>query len=263
MEPRLMLEKHRQQIIKEMLAKQQFISVKTLTNTLKVSEATVRRDINKLSKERILKRIQGGAESLNYSLKKNTLNSPLFSESKDKMGSLKKLIAKKAAQLCKNGDSIIINGGSTTYMMGEFLSNIKLNIMTNSFVLANYLSIHSESHITLPSGELYKEQGIVLSSYDNDGSEYCHGTMMFIGALGIGKFGVMESDSLLIRSEQKLMKRADKIIVLADSSKIGKRCNFILCPLSRVDILITDSGIKKELIEFFESYGIDVLVAES
>ncbi|MFA3792031.1 DeoR/GlpR family DNA-binding transcription regulator [Aliiglaciecola sp. SL4] len=258
-----MLEKHRQELIKEVLAKKQFASVKSLTQQLQVSEATIRRDINKLSETGVVKKIQGGAESIERPLNKKILDIPSTFESKDSKSSVKKQIAKKAAQLCKNGDSLIINGSHSTYLMAEYLTDLNLNIMTNSLVLANYLNANSESRISLPSGEIYREQGILLSSYEDDGSEYYHGSMMFMGVLGIGKYGLMESDPLLIRSEQKLKKRTEKLIVLADSSKIGKHCKYILCPLAEVDILITDSAITNEYIQFFESFEIEVLIADT
>ena len=84
----------------------------------------------------------------------------------------------------------------------------------------------------------------------------------FTGA-GIGKFGVMESDPLLIRSEQKLKKQAEKLVILADSTKLGKRSNFVLCPLSDVDILITDSKASDADIKYFEDNGIEVIVVEA
>jgi len=62
-----------------------------------------------------------------------------------------------------------------------------------------------------------------------------------MGTPGIGEFGVMESDPLLIRSEQKLRKQTEKLIILADSTKIGRRSNFIFCTLADVDTIITDS----------------------
>jgi DeoR family ulaG and ulaABCDEF operon transcriptional repressor len=86
---------------------------------------------------------------------------------------------------------------------------------------------------------------------------------MFMGTPGIGKFGVMESDPLLIRSEQKLKKQAEKLVILADSTKLGKRSNFVLCPLSDVDILITDSKASDADIKYFEDNGIEVIVVEA
>ena len=258
-----MLEKHRQQLIKDILDQQQFASVRSLTEKLSASEATIRRDITKMSKRGEITKIRGGAESINGEPKKKHISSSAFMVDKTKHADTKKLIAKRAVELCADGDSIIINGGSSTYMMGEYLSDLHLNILTNSFVLANYITENSDNQVTMPGGEIYREQGIILSSYETDSTEYYHGTMMFMGTPGIGKFGVMESDPLLIRSEQKLKKQTEKLVILADSSKLGKRSNFILCPLSDVDILITDTNADPGLVSYFEENGIEVILVEA
>ncbi|WP_233499822.1 DeoR/GlpR family DNA-binding transcription regulator [Glaciecola sp. KUL10] len=258
-----MLEKHRQQLIKDILDQQQFASVRSLTEKLNTSEATIRRDITKMAQRNEINKIRGGAESINSKPKKKHIASSAFMVDKTKRSETKKRIAERAVELCSDGDSIIINGGSSTYMMGEFLPKLDLNILTNSFVLANHITENSDNQVTLPGGEIYREQGIILSSYDNDCTEYYYGSMMFMGTPGIGKFGVMESDPLLIRSEQKLKKQAEKLVILADSSKFGNKSNFVFCPLSDVDILITDSDASNEDIAFFESKGVEVIVVEA
>ena len=256
-----MLEKHRQQLIKEIVDQYNFASVKVLTDKLNSSEATIRRDLTKMSKRGEIVKIRGGAES-SKNQRKN-IQSSAFDLDKAKRTDTKRLIAKKAVELCADNDSIIINGGSSTYMMGEFLQDKNLNILTNSFVLANYLSENSDNLISLPGGEIYREQGIILSSYEKDNTEHYRSSMMFMGTPGIGKFGIMESDPLLILSEQKLKKQTDKLIVLADSTKLGKRSNFVFCSLEEVDVLITDSKADPELIEDFKEQGIEVIIVES
>ncbi|MGJ8691648.1 MAG: DeoR/GlpR family DNA-binding transcription regulator [Thalassotalea sp.] len=258
-----MLEKHRQQLILDILENAQFASVRGLTKQLNSSEATIRRDITKMSKLGLICKIRGGAESINGQKKKKQLASSSFSVDKTKQAETKRQIAKRAVELCADGDSIIINGGSSTYMMGEFLTNKDVNVLTNSFVLANYITENSNIQVSLPRGEIYREQGIILSSYENDNTEYYRGSMMFMGSPGICDFGVMESDPLLIRSEQKLKKQTDKLVILADSTKLNQPSNFIFCPLSEVDILITDSNADPALIENFESHNIEVLMVEA
>lgn len=256
-----MLEKHRQQLIKEIVDQNNFASVKALTSKLNSSEATIRRDLTKMAKREEIIKIRGGAESTIN--KRKNIQSSTFDIDRTKRTSTKKLIAKKAVELCSDNDSIIINGGSSTYMMGEFLTDKNLNILTNSFVLANYLSENSDNLISLPGGEIYREQGIILSSYDKDNTEYYRSSMMFMGTPGIGKFGLMESDPLLILSEKKLKKQTDKLIVLADSTKLGKRSNFVFCPLDEVDVLITDSKADESLVDYFKEQGIEVIIVES
>jgi DeoR family ulaG and ulaABCDEF operon transcriptional repressor len=258
-----MLEKHRQQLIVNILEQRQFASVRSLTQLLNASEATIRRDITKMSNRGEITKIRGGAESISKMKKKKNISSSSFILDKTKNAKTKKLIAKRAVELCANGDSIIINGGSSTFMMGEYLDKLQLNILTNSFVLANYISENSTNQVSLPGGEIYREQGIILSSYESDTTENYRGTMMFMGTPGIGEFGVMESDPLLIRSEKKLKKQTDKLVILADSTKLGQQSNFIFCPLTEVDILITDSNANPKLIKTFEEQNIDVIVVEA
>lgn len=259
-----MLEKQRHQLILEFLEDKQFASVHTLCELLDSSEATIRRDIAKLAGDNRLRKIRGGAQSLNESA--STLRTPVdgsaFLVSKEKHAVAKRLIAQRAVELCEDGETIIINGGSSTFMMGEFLASRRLNILTNSFYLAQELVANSDNQVSLPGGEIYRRQGIVLSAFDNDTIQYYHGSKMFMGTPGIGEFGVMESDPLLIRTEQKLRRQADQLIILADSSKIGQRSNFIFETLENVDVLITDDGITDEYRELFERNGVEVICVE-
>ena len=83
---------------------------------------------------------------------------------------------------------------------------------------------------------------------------------MFMGTPGISEFGVMETDPLLIRAEQKLRKRAEKLIVLADSSKIGIKGNLIFSSLADVDMVITDSQADAKTLKAFQNAGIEVVI---
>lgn len=260
-----MLEKQRQQLILDILEEENFASVHTFCAKLNASEATIRRDLIKMSKLGLLKKIRGGAEVNEKSQEANSrpqITSSFFLVDKEKNLDKKQLIAKKAVELCAENESIIINGGSSTFMMGEYLRDRQLNILTNSIVLAQSLWDTSNNQITLPGGEIYRSQGIILSAFDNDSIPNYHCSKMFMGTPGVSKMGVMESDTLLVRAEHKLKKQAEKLIILADSSKLGVTSNFLFVPLSQVDILITDVDADAKLIQEFESQGIEVIIAE-
>ncbi|MEQ9021645.1 MAG: DeoR/GlpR family DNA-binding transcription regulator, partial [Pseudomonadales bacterium] len=134
-----MLEKQRQQLILDILDEQKFASVPELTEQLKSSQATIRRDITKLAEQKLIKKIRGGAQGISGSAdqpRRPHLQGSAFLINKEKQAGVKRLIAQKAVELCQDGESIIINGGSSTYMMSEFLANRKLKILTTSFYLA-------------------------------------------------------------------------------------------------------------------------------
>jgi len=257
-----MLEKQRHQLILDLLYEHQFASVKMLCEQSHSSEATVRRDLVKLEAEGKLRKIRGGAEGIENndgSPGQTRLRSSNFLVNREQNADVKRLIAEQAVALCEDGESIIINGGSSTYMMGEFLTNRNLNVFTNSLYLAQELMETSNIQITLPGGEIYRRQGIILSAFENDNIQYYHASKMFMGTPGISEFGVMESDALLIRSEKKLRKQAEKLIILADSSKLGKRSNYIFESVENVDTLITDSGASAEQIAPLEEAGIKII----
>ncbi|WP_339725871.1 DeoR/GlpR family DNA-binding transcription regulator [uncultured Paraglaciecola sp.] len=255
----------RHHLILDLLDERHLITVQELTDELSASEATIRRDLVELAEEHKLKKIHGGAERLDPHKKRKLmhLEGSAFLVDKERMTREKQLIARKAVELCEDGESIIINGGSSTYMMAEYLAKRELNILTNSFPLALELLETSDNRITLPGGELYRKQKLILSAFEHDTIKHYHGTKMFMGTPGIGDYGVMESDPLLISAEQKLMRQVDQLIVLADSSKLGKRSNFILCPLEEVDVLITDSGVDEKYLRLFAEHGVQTIIVDA
>ena len=260
-----MLEKQRHQLFLHLLDERQFVSVPEMADLLKSSEATIRRDIIKFAEQNLIQKIRGGAQALDrpgHGPRRPPLKGSPFLLDKEKHPEVKRQIAKRAVDLCEDGESIVINAGSSTYMMSEFLTDRKLQILTNSFFLAQDLAVNSDNQITIPGGELYRKQGIILSSFENDTIQYYHATKMFMGTPGVGDFGVMESDPLLIRAEQKLRKQSEQLVILADSSKIGARSNFIFCPLEDVDILITDKNAGDKAIAQFEREDIEVIIVD-
>jgi len=257
-----MLEKQRHQVILEILAEEQFASVHALSSQLNASEATIRRDITKMASNGQLNKIRGGAEAIaenDGGFRRGHVRGSIFYADKEIHAANKRRIAERAVELCEDNDAIIVNGGSSTYMMGEFLADRHLSILTNSFVLAHYLTENGNNQVTVPGGEIYRKQEIILSAFENDTIQNYHGSKMFMGTPGISDQGVTESDPLLIRAEHKLKKQAEKLIVLADSSKLGKRANFIFTPLSGVDVLITDSNADPDIIRSFEAQGVEVI----
>ncbi|AFV00464.1 DeoR/GlpR family DNA-binding transcription regulator [Simiduia agarivorans] len=258
-----MLERQRHQLLLEILDEQQFASVADLTTQLNSSEATIRRDLIKLHREGRLEKIRGGAQRLKNAAVasgKTHITGSAFLVNKDKAAAAKRAIARHAVSMCEENELIIVNGGSSTYMMGEFLVQRDVGVLTNSYYLAQYLCDNGQNQVTVPSGEIYRKQGIILSPFENDSIQNYRSKLMFTGTAGIGEFGVMETDSLLVRAEQKLRKQAEKLVVLADSSKLGHKSNFILYPIHEVDVLITDEMADPAIVEKIQSHGVEVIL---
>jgi len=165
--------------------------------------------------------------------------------------------------LCDDGDSVIINGGTTTFQMVHHLANRRLQIFTNSFPIAEHLLKHSKNTVMLSGGVIYREQNVILSPFENDVTRNFWAKRMFMGAKGIGPLGLMEADPLLIQAEQKLIDQAEELVVLVDSSKFKQRSSLILCGLKRISTVITDSGLQASDVRMLEEAGVSVIIADA
>ena len=255
-----MLETERHRLIARLVQERSVVSIADLVETLGASEATVRRDVNAMADRNQIRRIRGGAESLSPRHEAHLVGVP-FALSQGMRVAQKRAIARATAELIKDGESILINGGTTTYAMVEFLENSELDILTNSFPIAAKLLATSRNRITLPGGTIFREQNIVLSPFDNDTIENFWGNKLFTGCYGLNRFGIMEADPLVVQAQTKLLKRTEDVIVMADSSKLRQKSAMIVTGLERISTIITDDGAKPEELEVFKAAGIKVIVA--
>ncbi len=255
-----MHETERHRLILSAVQERPVITVADLCAMTGVSEATVRRDIATLHKQKRLKRVRGGAEAITPPSYIG-INARPFSLQESLYTAEKRAIAKAAVDLCDDGDAIIINGGTTTFQMVHPLSAKRLQVFTNSFPIAEHLLKHSKNTVLLPAGAIYREQNIILSPFDEDGSKHFYAKRMFMGCRGIGALGVMEGDPLLVQAEQKLINQADEVVLLADSSKFSSRPSLILCPLARVHTVIPDAGIDDRAAKMLEDADVTLIVA--
>jgi DeoR family ulaG and ulaABCDEF operon transcriptional repressor len=229
------------------------------------SEASVRRDFAKLAEIGVAIRVHGGLEAAPAMARAADI-APLATRSFEVSRTLnvaaKRAIARAAVDLCEDGEAIIINGGTTTFEMGEFLRERRLKVLTNSYPLAEALIRDSKCRVALPGGEVYREQKLIVSPFEEDAIQHYSATRMFMSAIAIGPLGVIEGDPLIARAETKLLKRAEKLIVLADSTKFTPAGSLVVCPLSRVSTLITDPGAPAAALDMLREAGIRTIIVD-
>ncbi|WP_426104516.1 DeoR/GlpR family DNA-binding transcription regulator [Massilia sp. TSP1-1-2] len=250
--------KRRKRLLK-LLAEHTTATVPQLVEWLSASPATVRRDISWLATRNLLTRTRGGAANLEQKKRCFALSSETFQNNIQCYGERKRAIARHASTLCVDGETIIINGGTTTFMMAEFLVDKHLKILTNSFLMAERLLVSSENEIILPGGTVYREQNVILSPFENDITQHHYAAKMFMSVHGLSLLGLMEADPLLIQAEKRLIGQAEELIVLADSSKFAKKAGLILCGLNRVSTVITDTYATDSAVQLLEQSGVKVI----
>jgi DeoR family ulaG and ulaABCDEF operon transcriptional repressor len=170
------------------------------------------------------------------------------------------LEALRAAALCTDGETVLIDGGSTTFQMAEFLRSARLQIITNSFAIAQSLAGHSGNTIILSGGILYPDSQLVLDPFQDEAFRNYYAAKVFMGVYGIDELGATNTDHLLIKTERAMIEHARELVVLADSSKWGRRGSLLLCGLEKIHTLITDGGVTEEQRELASSRGVRLLV---
>lgn len=249
------LERH-QRIIEIVNAKG-YESVSNLCKDLKVSAVTIRKDLKVLEKNSRLYRTHGGASNTNPFTVDRSVN-----EKEGLQIEEKKSIAKKAAQYIESNDSIIIASGTTMLALArEIVSTQKLTVITSALQVAGELIKHPGVDILQLGGLIRRSSSSVVGSYAEDILKDFYCTKLFLGVDGIDfEFGITTSNSMEAQLNKKMMAVAQKVIVLSDHTKFGKRGFSRICGLDEIDEIITDKGIPPSIAEKFTNSGIKITI---
>lgn len=250
----------RERAILTLLEERGFVSFQDLDRQLPVSPATIRRDLDRLDQEGRLVRVRGGARPPDEPGAGRLQGTP-FQVNLALFSPQKAAIGEAAAALCRPGESIIIDGGTTTLQMCRHLEPLGLQVLTNSLHIVNALLPQPNTRIAVPSGTIFREQDIILSPFDDDGTGNFRASRMFMGAAGLGPHGLMQVDSLLMQAERRLLGCADELVVLVDSSKFRQPVGHVLFPLARIATVVTDDGLGPEDRRLLEQAGVRVIIA--
>jgi DeoR family ulaG and ulaABCDEF operon transcriptional repressor len=256
-----MREHQRSEILRSLLAERGFLSIAEVMAATGVSAASARRDAGRLAEAGFAMRVHGGVHAVEFAAPPTLATRP-FDDSQTTNVEAKRAIARQAVELCADGEAIIVNGGTTTYQMAPFLRDRRLKVLTNSYPLAEFLIHETENRVALPGGDVYRAQKMIIAPFDDDAIQHYWARLMFMSGVSISPLGVIEGDSLIARAEKKLLERADKLIVLADASKFEPRGGLVVCPLSRIDTLITDEAAPPEALAMLREAGVRSVVVD-
>lgn len=250
--------------ILDALSDEKVTSVEYLTELLGASPATIRRDLAELHSRGELYRVRGGVMTINNALRRSSSSGVLvgqgsFRESEIQHIGAKKAIGEYAISLCSPGEPIIIDGGTTTYIFAKQLPDQHFQILTTSLPILQHLITKPHVQILMAGGEVFREQSVILSPYEEGILHHFSASKIFVGAQQISAAGLMQTDPLLVKSERHLIEHAKDVIVLVDSSKFSTNASLTVCPLSRISKVITDDGIENEYRAMLEESGVEVV----
>lgn len=233
----------RRALILELMKKKKSVSVRQLSRELYIHEATVRRDLKYLSDSGVISRVHGGA----VLTEGPGAEIPLFvRETANKEE--KRNLAKAAAELVRDGESIFLDSSSTTAFMVPYLAERKhLKIVTNGAKTTVHLSSLSNAKIFCTGGRLRENSLSYIGQSALEALSHYHFDRAFFSCRGVdaatGLWDASEEEAVLRR---QLMRITTQSVLLADKSKLNRTSFYSIAPLADVDVLITDGELSEE-----------------
>jgi DeoR family ulaG and ulaABCDEF operon transcriptional repressor len=243
--------------IAEILRERPFASVRDLQKALGVSAATIRRDIHKLHESGEALKVYGGISAREGTARAKAVSARTYDENRDIAVRAKRAIARSAEALVRDGDSIIVHGGSTCFYLGMRLAQRNVRIYTNSMPLAAHLGERGTCQLVIAGGDLHREPGIMAGTPQPG----YFASKFFLGTQGISAGGLHESHPLLVRVIKDLAACSDDLVVLADSGKFSLRPRNVVLPLSRIGTLVTDANLSDADEKMLKDEGVSVIIA--
>ncbi|MDD9301019.1 MAG: DeoR/GlpR transcriptional regulator [Desulfobacter sp.] len=235
------------------------VKVVKLSRQFNVTELTIRRDLDLLESQGILDRTHGGAI-----LRQRMKTEPLYREKDQANPGEKEMIGKAVNQVVEPGDTLLINTGSTTTQVLKHLSGEQMRVITSN---TNALKVVSDPRIELilTGGMFRPESNSMIGLFAHSLLNQVCGSKAIIGVDGLSvKFGLTTPIQEEAEVTRLMIERTQgPVVVVTDHSKIGVVANFTTAPISKIDILITDAGIKPEFKKMLEDTGIRVIIAKA
>jgi DeoR/GlpR family transcriptional regulator of sugar metabolism len=251
-----MLKEERFRYILTKISEDQKVTLKSLSNDLNVSDHTIRRDLKELTNKGLLTAVRGGAlpptptptphhflDRLNYKIDE------------------KKAIAEKAVKFIRDGQVIVLDGGTTALNISGLLSpDLKLTVVTNSFPVVTVLEAHPNIDVLFAGGRLHKGS---FTSTGYDTIRFFNNIRADIYFMGICALHPTSGVTTISYEESEVKKAivevSKQVIAVTPHDRLNSAEAFFICPLSSVDAIITDGEGAETMEEFSRQVGIEVI----
>jgi DeoR family transcriptional regulator of aga operon len=241
----------------KLLEKNEQVDVNTLSKQFDVSEVTIRKDLRYFEKKNMLIRSRGGAMKQGIV----DIDLPIYDRKKQNI-KLKQKIGIAAAGLIQNGETILLDSGTTIMEMVKYFSKqIEITVITNAIDIGYRLAEYPKIKVIIPGGLLRRNSLSLVGEQAAEAFKNYYSDKCFIGADGIdNQKGLLTMNIEEAHLSRINIENSKRVIVLADSSKFQPKGIMTIVPLSKVDTLITDSGISQEQKRYLTDAGIEVMV---
>ncbi|MBU5676615.1 DeoR/GlpR family DNA-binding transcription regulator [Alkaliphilus sp. MSJ-5] len=250
-----MLQAERRNHIIELLNRDGKVVIEDLARILEVSEMTIRRDLQHLEEHKLITRTHGGAVLHNLLTKEIP-----YTKKAEQNIEEKQRIGMYASSLVKEGDIIILDAGTTNMEIAKGIVDIKnLKIITNDLMIGAFLSKYDGIEVYCTGGIIQRDTGACLGNTTIEFLQNINADIAFVGASAIDiQKGITTPTMDKAQWKKEIIKCAERAILVADSLKFGKVSFAKICSLSRLDLIITDTGIDDEIRQEFKNLDVEV-----
>jgi DeoR family fructose operon transcriptional repressor len=253
----VLLAEERRQKLTEIVSQRGFVSLSDLVEATGASESTVRRDLEFLHDSGILRRTHGGAAATGD---RSPNGLPAFDDRRQSQATEKQQIGVTAARFVKDGQTVLLDGGTTTFEVAKNLQGRSVQVFTNSLPIASLLSGSRDVELVLIGGFVYPKTGVALGPYATATLETLHVDHLFLGVAGLTERGLYNGNLLLVETERAMMKCAVETTVVADRTKFGQPGLAFLADWSRIRRVVSDSELPPQH-RLLPASNVEVVVA--
>ncbi len=255
-----MYAEERRQAMADLIAQRGRLSVAELADAYAVTTETVRRDLSVLERAGIIRRVHGGAvpfEALSVMETAVVDRDLAQAEQKDD-------IAKAALEMLPaSGGSVLLDAGTTTSRLATHLPrDLKLTVVTNAVPIAARLAAVPSVELHLLPGRVRRTTQAAVGEETVAALGVLRTDVAFVGTNGIDlEHGLTTPDHSEAAAKRAMVRAGRRVVVLADSSKVGREHTVRFADLGDIDVLVTDEGIDEVDVKAFEDRGVEVVIA--
>ena len=251
-----MIAEERRQRVLDLVSTKGFATLADLALEIQVSESTVRRDLEFWHQQGNLKRTHGGAIFVG-----DGSSFPALEERIDAQLEEKSAIARAAVSRICDGDTVLLDGGTTTLEAARLLLGRSIQVVTNSLPIAALLAGSRETDLVLLGGYIYPKTGVALGPFTVRMMQDLHVHQTLLSVSGLTERGLFNSNLLLVETERAMMRCADEVVLLADHTKVGRPALAFLCEWSEIDLLVIDRKLEDRKKSMLAQTGARLLIA--
>jgi len=241
----------RRDVILQLVEREGFASVQALLDATGASESTLRRDLELLDRNGQIRRTRGGAAYVGESITPFEVRKTQASAEKQRLG-------RRTAELIQPGETVLLDGGTTTLEVARNLAGKSLQVVTNSLPIVSILAAAPEIELIFLGGYLYPKTGVTLGPLTTAALEQMKVRRLVLSAGGMTPDGLFNSNSLLVDAERKMIEAADEVVVVADGTKFGHSELAFLCGWDHVDRIVIDNDPAAEWKDVFERHQVSI-----